>query len=383
MLDDIYNSFDPFQPLQAGNPAYVDCREVRGDGDILAALGNKIRRQKRTCQLYAGHRGGGKSTELLRLEESLKKQGCFVIYFDADRQDIDPEDVQYTDILLACTRAILEKLKDSASPEPLLNWLKSRWGELKDLLLTEISLESLEIEAQILQFAKLTANLRAIPTLRHQIRQRVDPHTPTLIEALNQFITDAKKRLPKGYSQLVVIADSLDRIVPITQEDGRTNHDNIFIDRSGQLKSLDCHIIYTVPISMVHSNRASDLRDIYGSMETLPMIMVCNPDNSIYEPGINKIKELITKRIQPFDPKISLAGGIFDTQKTLEELCLMSGGHVRNLLLLIQSAIDHTETLPISGKAVRRAISEARETYRKTVDQEQYPILSNVLEIIK
>jgi len=29
----LYNAFDPFRPLPAGDPAYVDCHEVRGDGD--------------------------------------------------------------------------------------------------------------------------------------------------------------------------------------------------------------------------------------------------------------------------------------------------------------------------------------------------------------
>ena len=35
----MYNAFDPFEPLPAGHPAYVDCREVRGDDDILRDLG--------------------------------------------------------------------------------------------------------------------------------------------------------------------------------------------------------------------------------------------------------------------------------------------------------------------------------------------------------
>ncbi|NER30294.1 MAG: hypothetical protein F6J89_22380 [Symploca sp. SIO1C4] len=68
VLKQIYNAFDPFRPLPAGDPVYVDCRQVRGDGDILVELGQKIFfSNQKTCQLYAGHRGAGKSTELLRL----------------------------------------------------------------------------------------------------------------------------------------------------------------------------------------------------------------------------------------------------------------------------------------------------------------------------
>lgn len=227
-LKKIYNAFDPFRPLPAGDPVYVDCQEVRGDGDILVEVGREILLSDRnTCQLYAGHRGAGKSTELLRLLKYLNEQGCFVVYFAADEQDIEPEDAQYTDILLACTRRLLEALKDNANPEPLVSWLRNRLHDLKDLL-PDVSLEGLEVEKEIPLFAKITAKMRTEPSLRHKIRERVNPHTQTLILALNQFIEDAKKRLPSEYSQLVVIADNLDRIVPILQEDGRSNHEHIF-----------------------------------------------------------------------------------------------------------------------------------------------------------
>ena len=43
-LKQLYNAFDPFRPLPAGDPAYVDCTDVRGDGDILEAVGREISR---------------------------------------------------------------------------------------------------------------------------------------------------------------------------------------------------------------------------------------------------------------------------------------------------------------------------------------------------
>jgi AAA ATPase domain len=379
ILKRIYNAFDPFQPLPAGDPTYVDCREVRGDGDILVELGREIFfSEPMTCQLYAGHRGAGKSTELLRLKQHLESQSCFVVYFAADENDIEPEDTQYTDILLACTRHLLEELKDSANPNPLLNWMESRWQDLKDLALTEVSFQSLSIEGQLSQFAKLTANLRTEPSQRQKIRERVNPHTITLIKALNQFISDAKKHLPSSADQLVVIADNLDRIVPMVQEDGRSNQDHIFLDRSEQLKALDCHLVYTVPISMLYSNRAADLRNTYGDAQVLPMIMVQTPNNERFEPGINKVKELIAKRIGQVAPNYALESDVFDQPETLDRLCLMSGGHVRELLLLMRAALKRTDSLPIPTKAVQRAITEARDTYRRTVENEQWEILAEV-----
>lgn len=377
LLTNLYNSFDPFQPLPAGDPLYVDCREVRGKGDILVNLGNRIRRTRgKTCQLYAGHRGAGKSTELLRLKQFLEEKNFFVVFFGVDDEDINSEDAQYTDILLACTRHLLKDLKDAAKPTPVLNWLKDRWEDLKDLAQTEVAFDKLTVDMQISQFAKLTANLRAEPTLRHQIRDKVNPYTVTLINVLNQFIQDAKKSLPEG--RLAVIVDNLDRIVPYYQESGRTNHEEIFIDRCEQLKAFDCHLVYTVPISMVYSRRSADLRDIYSEPQVLPMIMVENIDGSVCEPGFNKVKEVIAKRVGQFAADMSLENEIFDNPDTLKRLCLMSGGHVRNLLLLMQRAMDYTEELPIGLDAVQLSVTDARDTYRRTVDEDQWGLLAEV-----
>lgn len=378
LLKRIYNTFDPFRPLPAGDPAYVDCSEVRGDGDILVEVGREILLSDRmTSQLYAGHRGAGKSTELLRLQKYLDENGCFVVYFAADEEDIDPEDAQYTDILLACTRHLLRTLKNNASPDILLKWLNDRWQDLKDLALTEVSFDKLTVDMQIAQFAKITANLKTEPTQRQKIREKVNPHTITLIEALNQFIKDAKQNLPPGYSQLVLIADNLDRIVPIPQEDGRSNHEQIFLDRSEQLQALDCHLIYTVPISLLYSNRAADLTNIYGNTQVLPMIMMQTPENQKYERGLNKVTELLQKRLSLIDPNLSIVN-IFEERQALEAICLMSGGHVRNLLLLMREAMKYTNTLPIPNKAIQRSISELRNTYRNTVFANEWKALAKV-----
>ncbi|WP_293061217.1 hypothetical protein [Moorena sp. SIO3F7] len=130
-----------------------------------------------------------------------------------------------------------------------------------------------------------------------------------------------------------MIADNLDRIVPVIQESNQTNHEEIFLDRNEQLKGLKCHIVYTVPISMLYSKRTNDLRDIYGDAQVLPMIMVRTKEGNLYQPGFNKVKEVISKRVGQFAPTRSLETDIFESPEALERLCLMSGGHVRNLLL--------------------------------------------------
>jgi hypothetical protein len=377
-LKQLYNAFDPFRPLPAGDPAYVDCTDVRGDGDILEAVGKEILySDRKTCQLYAGHRGAGKSTELLRLQKDLDENGCFVVYFAADEADIDPEDVQYTDILLACTRNILTAFKDRTDSQAVLNWLKERCEDLKDLLQTKISIDELSIEAQVSQFAKITTKIRSEPSERRKIRDLINPHTTTLTTALNEFIRDAKKNLPSGYHELVLIADNLDRIVPVTKTDNRSNHDEIFIDRNEQLKNLDCHLVYTIPISLLYSDRAASLTEIYGLPQVLPMIMVKTPENEPFSPGLDKVIEILQKRLKKVDPNKSIVD-LFESRSSLEMLCLMSGGHARNLLLLMKEALKYTTSLPITNKALQRSFSELRKTYKDTIYANEWEALANV-----
>jgi AAA ATPase domain len=385
-LTEIYSAFEPYQPPK--KEVYVDCKDVRGGWEIIRELGRKITRSKQpTCQLYSGHRGVGKSTELLRLKEHLESQKYFVVYFAADEEDIEPSDVEYADLLFACTRHLVEAVK-LRNHNPLVNWLKERWESLKDLALTDISLDSLDLEGQISQFAKITANLRATPDKRRELRQKINANTPSLLEALNSFIKEAQKLLAANYRSIVLIADNLDKIAETKEEGKPSNYDELYLNRSEIMRGLACHVIYTVPISMVYSGRAILLEDNYDKPDVLPMVMVRNPDGSENQAGLAKLRELICRRIEAIEPNLvnTLEGVIdgldtppvFDSPDTLKLLCLMSGGHVRILMQLIQKAIDWTDDLPITVKAAKQAIEEARETYQKSIQEYQWEILARV-----
>jgi len=375
LLDTIYNKFAP-TPLQPGDPAYVDFRSVRGDEDVIQELGRTVRRSDElTYQLYSGYRGSGKTTELLRLKKDLEDRAHVVVYFAADEEDLSVQDAQYTDILLACTRHLLKVLKQ-ANPDPILDWLKGRLKDLKEVMFTEIRVENITLEIGLKEFAKITSAVRTDPNQRRKIRERLEPHTETLIQALNTFIKDGSSHLPEK-SKVLVIADNLDRIVPIIRDNGRSNHEEIFLDRHEQLKALHCHLIYTVPISLIYSRWSTELKDNYGIPLVLPSIMIRQKDNSPYQPGLDKLREMIELRL-PEILRPHLVPGVFESEAVLRELCLMSGGYARDLVQLMQEAINKTNTLPISAKAVQRAGDDLRDLYRRAVEEEQWAVLREV-----
>jgi hypothetical protein len=377
LLTQIYNAFDPKRPLEPDSPFYVTCHDVRGQENIINEVGTHIvRSNEPTYQLYTGHRGVGKSTELRRLRRYLESQQRQVVYFEAT-DDLDEVDVQYTDILLSCTRHLLETLKAEADPGPLVNWLKSRWQSLTELALTEVAFDDLQLEGQIAQFAKLTATLRQVPSTRQRIRDQVDVHSVSLIEALNDFIQEAQRNLQA--KELVIIADNLDRIGLTPRDNGKTNHDEIFIDHSSQMCRLACNVIYTVPISLVYSNRASQLRDNYGNCHVLPMVMVRLKDGTIHPPGLDTMKQLIRQRVGEFTT-MALVPEVFETDAVLDSLCLISGGHMRELMQLVQTALNWTDALPIRRQALLRAIAKGRDDYRNAVDEVDWAKLAEVAQ---
>jgi hypothetical protein len=77
----IMSAFEPLRP--ARSDTYVDCRSVRGDWDISVELGSGIvDSEEFTCQLFSGHIGSGKSSELIhRLQNYLSDQGFLVVFF--------------------------------------------------------------------------------------------------------------------------------------------------------------------------------------------------------------------------------------------------------------------------------------------------------------
>lgn len=378
LITRIYNSFDPGRPLPTGDPQYVDFRDVRGDEDIVTDLGKRIRNSDQmTCQLYTGHRGSGKSTELRRLQKSLEDHGFFVVYFEADEEDIDPQNVEYIDILLACTRRFLKDIR-TANVAPIQRWLRDRGRELQDLAQVELSLDDISVEQSLSVFTKLTASIRAEPTQRAKIRERVNPHTITLLDALNQFIADARKHLPNGKTKLAMIVDNLDRIPIDFQDNGRSNHEEIFLDRSEQLKGLDCHMIYTVPIALVYSRWANEVQAIYGKTQVLPMVMVETEDGSVFSGGLVELQKAIEKRIHPHAPNLALDTQVFDNHETLERLCISCGGHIRELMQMMQESLNRTDELPIAAKAAQRAITELRAVYQRTVEEPEWARLAQV-----
>src|SRR5712691_5000575 len=124
-------------PLRAEQTdLYVDLDSVRGAAGIVPRLAQRIRLANReTSQVITGHRGSGKSTELYLLQKALEsgEPKYFVVFCRSD-DDLDRNDIDFPEILIAIVRQLAQQLREQADIELKPGYFKDRWERLEKLM---------------------------------------------------------------------------------------------------------------------------------------------------------------------------------------------------------------------------------------------------------
>lgn len=379
-----FRACNPSKTLFVGNPEdrqyYIDFSSVRGT-NMIRELGRTIllSANEPNCQLFTGHIGCGKSTELLRLKTELEQQGFHVVYFESDK-DLDIGDVDISDILLAIARQVSASLEAAQIPmQP--GYFVNLFNEIGNFLKTPIDL-GFEAELSV-GIGKLTARTKDSPELRSKLRQYLEPRTNGILEAINQELLEpAQKKLQRmGKQGLVVIIDNLDRVDSTRKASGRSQTEYLFVDRGEQLRKLRCHLVYTIPLALIFSNELGPLTNRFGvKPKVLPMVPVQASDGSDHSEGIALLRQMVLARAFPelsAAQRLEQITEVFDSPETLDRLCRVSGGHVRNLLVLLYSCLQQ-EDPPISRSCLESVIKGYREDLMLAVTQIQWQQLRQI-----
>ncbi|NEZ55197.1 ATP-binding protein [Adonisia turfae] len=386
-----FDACDPSRTLIISKPEdrqyYVDFAEVRG-GKIIEAIERTIALKsfggESSCQLFTGHIGCGKSTELRRLQADLEEQGFYVVYFESS-QDLDLADVDVTDILLAIAHRIsirLENIGIKLKP----SYFEKLFKEVSELLQTPIEFSEFEFSLPI-GLGKLTALTKESPKTRGRLRQYLEPLTSSILDALNQDVLGKANQELKlqGKKGLVVLVDSLDRVDNRVNDAGRPQPEYLFIDRGEQLRKLNCHVVYTIPLSLTFSNDHQTMINRFGGgvlPKTLPMVPVRLRNGDKCVEGMNLLRQLIMARAFP-DAKPqeyqSLISEVFDDTTTLDRLCNISGGHVRNLLGMLYTCLQEQDP-PLKRTTLERVIREYEDRLKMAITEDEWQLLNSVEE---
>jgi hypothetical protein len=316
---------------------------------------------------------------LQRLKAELEQQGFHVVYFESS-QVLEMADVDVTDILLAIAKSVtqsLEAIQIKLKP----GYFANLFTDIADLLQTPLELSG-ELSVGI---AKIAAKAKDSPKLRSQLRQYLEPRTNGILEAINKEIfAPATERLKQqGKKGLVVIIDNLDRLDNSVKPTGQIQPEYLFVERGEQLNQLNCHVVYTIPLLLVFSNALGRLTTRFGrDPKVLPMVPVQLRQGGECQEGMALLQQMILARAFPdVHPlgRIDLISEVFDSPDTLERLCRVSGGHARQLLMLLVRCLERDDP-PLSRDCIEGVIRQRRNELSLAITEDEWEWLREVAQ---
>ena len=331
-------------------------------------------RTSKSAYLLLGHIGCGKSTELNELKKKLKKEDYLVEDINF-KKEIDMVSPTVWDLLLLITEKLL-RIADEINcdiDDYTLNSLLGCFTEREETrefveeagfsLDGGVKVGSSWLKTFIELFVNLSAEVKVGDTTRTVIREVVKRRASTWIKYVNQ-IADVIADRNSGKRPVLIVED-VDKMDPERAKD-------LFIDNARTLSDMSFHIIYTFPISLSYDPVFKSIQGYYSDI-ILPMIKIKNPDNSVYEDGIEAIRTIIEKRS-------SL--GLFSEGVT-DLLIKKTGGSLRDLFKAIIRAGDRAENRGNSSidlDDAKWALSDLRNSLTKMIQKDDYPLLNSLLE---
>jgi hypothetical protein len=395
-----FQATDPGKALSVANAEderfYIDFSSVRG-GEIIGKLKKKITffsPDDPTCVLFTGHIGCGKSTELLRLKTELEQEGFQVVYFESS-EDLEMTDVDISDVLLSVARRVSQSLDNITIEEPSrLKELLQGAAKVLNSDVTGVKLKvpgvgdvgvTSEKEKFSLSFGigEITTKAKSDATLREKLNQYLGPQKTQLLDAINQELLEpAIAKLKKlGKKGLVAIVDNLDRLDSRQKAWGRPQQEYLFVDQGEYLTKLHCHLVYTMPLGLKFSNDYGMLTQRFEEPRVLPMVPVELQDGSEHQQGMALLRQMVLARAFPDldeQQRLDRITEIFDSPETLNRLCYSSGGHVRDLLRLLNTWIMEEMELPLSRETLEAVVRTRRNEMTMPISDDEWELLRQV-----
>lgn len=344
--------------------------------------------------LFTGHIGCGKSTELLKLKAELEEEAFHVVYFESS-DDLEMADVDISDVLLAIAKRVSESLEQAKVQTKTVGFRALLDSTMK-VLQTEVDIKAKAklpgLEAGLSSkgevslsagIAELTIVAKNDQGLRERLNQFLGPQKNKLLDAINQellepAIAQLKQQGKKG---LVVIVDNLDRVDNRAKSFGRPQQEYLFIDQSECLTRLNCHLVYTMPLALKFSNEYGMLTQRYEEPKVLPMVPVQFQDGTPCSAGLELLRQMVLARALPdLEPtqQLEKITEVFDCAETLDRLCQISGGHVRDLLRMLNDWIKKGRELPLRANTLEEVIRARRNEMIMPISDTEWELLRQV-----
>ncbi len=366
------------EALEPSDPRNVDTSAARGSENTIGTLAAKFGLDLKGTfffppakkhVLFFGHIGCGKSTELRRYAKELAgAKRFFVVHFDISAE-LDRNNLQYADVLMALAKRLLESLHSNqislpaATLEPLEKWFteqvltEERQKELSLKLESGASVHG-GIPYLVSLFAKFTTAFRANTTYKESFRKAVRNNFTQFAQAFNPFLGAAEHALQQaGKGQRVLfIVDGTDKL---RSEDCI----QFFITDASQLLEIEALLVYTAPLSMKFEGAFPAQLD---AELVLPMIKLNDLDGRPFPAGRKALRDMLLLRADR---------SLFADDAVITALIEASGGHPRELLRLLKLCCELLDDGKIDQALAAKAIDKLANEYRRFLTAEDYALL--------
>jgi hypothetical protein len=354
----------PLEPGEAGepNPFYVD-RPHNPIDELKDSLLAPFYQPPKF--FFSGHRGCGKSTELLRLGASPDINDKYWPVHFTIRDQADINDLDFRDVLLAMAGRIYQSYREGGGKLPaqmekeLASWQGDIVHEIERI--QDGRLSGFEMEGGLdAVFANFGLKMKLEPATRAVIRQVFERNITDLIRVINEMSTAIQ--VGSGRLPLVLI-DDLDKPTLARARE-------IFHDRREIMLQPTCVIVYTVSSALFYSEEFDAIRDraiFLPNVKLHPERLYDERDRE----GYNTLELFTYKRMnrdlvadEALDLAIASCGGVF-----------------REMARIMRGALGRARRRGVAQMAmedVAWAVTEIRNEYRRILDSEDRLLLQQI-----
>jgi hypothetical protein len=339
---------------------YESCKEPSITGNVFLLL---------------SHYGSGKSTELNNMSSILASDG-YHVYTVRCAIDMDLINPVFTDLLVLMGDALLKVAEATGCDinKRLKQQLMSFWSTEISQIITKDEFSAMSSEAGLQAetpsflsgllkaFVRIKADIKYSSDKRMECKTKMTPRTSEWLGIVNSIAEKITDHL--GGKQPIIIFEDLDKIT------NSTAAWDIFSDNAATLTDVSFPLIYTFPIALFYDPRFASLKGYYVH-KMLPMIKLETVDGKIYQPGIDVVINIVSKRAN-----LSL----FDID-VLETLIKKTGGSLRDLFSCILGAARialRKQSKSIAIEDANIALADLKSSLTRRIEKKQYAFLADI-----
>lgn len=326
---------------------------------------NKI---SQTLKLFlSGHRGTGKTTELLKLKNEIDDTTCyFTIFCDLSDEELDVNNIDFVDIVILILEKLIKALKDKnidipkVNIKPFYEWYNERITEINNATDESASIEvegkvGIDLFSLFSLVSKTKGKLSGSNNTKETIRTVFINKFSDFSLKFNELIFDIKDYLQKNKisEDLLFIIDGFEKIG--SYEDRK----KILIDNSNKFVEIKANMIITLPIELF--SEVGRLKE-FAKHISFPLI-------TLDKKSKEKFKEFIYRRI---DKKL------FENEKVVEKIIEYGAGSPRETLKIISSAYIEAEEEVLDLKSIKDAQSSISDEMIKYLNESEIVLLKEL-----